>query len=259
MGFGIALAVILAGHVAADFYVQTNTVAQGKQDRRSLLVVHCIAYGLCLTLFSALVFPAEAFLIAGLLFFVTHAALDFLKVELEKRKILSSFKLFSIDQVCHVIVCFGAVLCFYSDQSAGGLLSWARDLVGSEALSAMLSIALALLVSWRPASIAIQHLLSSVRKDGECGVSAEDDACAAEQRAGRWIGVLERTIVVVLTMYGQFGAIAFVLTAKSIARFNKLSEDKDFAECYLVGTLASSAIAILATLFFQNMVTWQMP
>ena len=71
--------------------------------------------------------------------------------------------------------------------------------------------------------------------------------------------MLERTIVVVLTMYGQFGAIAFVLTAKSIARFNKLSEDKDFAECYLVGTLASSAIAILATLFFQNMVTWQMP
>ena len=43
---------------------------------------------------------------------------------------------------------------------------------------------------------------------------------------------------------GQFGAIGFVLTAKSLAKFKRL-ENKSFAEKYLVGTLLSAFIAIM--------------
>ncbi|GMA43371.1 hypothetical protein GCM10025853_08280 [Tetragenococcus halophilus subsp. halophilus DSM 20339] len=42
----------------------------------------------------------------------------------------------------------------------------------------------------------------------------------------------------------QYAAIGFVLTAKSIARYNKIAEDPKFAEYYLLGTLLSSLLVI---------------
>ena len=43
----------------------------------------------------------------------------------------------------------------------------------------------------------------------------------------------------------QFSAIGLVLTAKSVARYNKIAEDKDFAEYYLLGTLLSTVLVIV--------------
>lgn len=43
---------------------------------------------------------------------------------------------------------------------------------------------------------------------------------------------------------GQYSAIGFVLTAKSIARYNKIVEEAEFAECYLLGTLLSTMLVI---------------
>lgn len=59
-----------------------------------------------------------------------------------------------------------------------------------------------------------------------------------EYNRGRVIGVLERIIMLTLILQNQFGAIGFVLGAKTLARFKGL-EDRDFAEYFLVGTLAS--------------------
>ena len=72
--------------------------------------------------------------------------------------------------------------------------------------------------------------------------------------AGRYIGILERAIILTLVLKGLLSAVAFVLTAKSIARFNELKE-KDFAEYYLIGTLASMLIAIIAGLVLLKIMT----
>ena len=69
-------------------------------------------------------------------------------------------------------------------------------------------------------------------------ISAEEEGL---ERAGRIIGYLERFIVLTFLLCGQYGAIAFVFTGKSIARFESLKK----AEYYLVGTLASFSWAIL--------------
>lgn len=42
----------------------------------------------------------------------------------------------------------------------------------------------------------------------------------------------------------QYSATGLVLTAKSIARYNKIANEKDFAEYYLLGTLISLGIVI---------------
>jgi hypothetical protein len=67
---------------------------------------------------------------------------------------------------------------------------------------------------------------------------------APEARVGAVIGILERLIVVALVLVGQYAAIGLVVTAKTIARFRQL-EDRQFAEYYLLGTLASIATAIV--------------
>lgn len=70
-------------------------------------------------------------------------------------------------------------------------------------------------------------------------------------RIGSWIGILEREIILVLGLLGQYGAIGFVLTAKSLARHNQLN-NQAFAEKYLVGTLLSAFVALLSVI----MCTW---
>ncbi len=78
--------------------------------------------------------------------------------------------------------------------------------------------------------------------------AASEQAPGSELRPGRIIGNLERLIVATLVCLGQYGAIGLVLAAKSLARFPQLSESRDFAEYYLVGTLVSMAVAIGAGL-----------
>ena len=48
----------------------------------------------------------------------------------------------------------------------------------------------------------------------------------------------------------QYSAVGLVLTAKSIARYDRISKDQSFAEYYLLGTLLSTICAAAVTLLF---------
>jgi len=76
-------------------------------------------------------------------------------------------------------------------------------------------------------------------------------------RAGRFIGYFERIIVTTLVLLAQYDAIAFVLMAKSIARFDDLKK-RHFAEYYLIGTLSSVTIALLIGLLLRYLLTLQL-
>lgn len=67
------------------------------------------------------------------------------------------------------------------------------------------------------------------------------------KRVGRLIGILERAIIISMIFAEAYGAIGLVLAAKSISRFEKLTE-RDFSEYYLVGTLASVSFGIIVGL-----------
>jgi hypothetical protein len=64
-----------------------------------------------------------------------------------------------------------------------------------------------------------------------------------EYNAGRVIGILERLLIYHLVLNAQFGAIGFILAAKSFTRFKEL-EKREFAEYVLVGTLLSALLAM---------------
>jgi hypothetical protein len=80
-----------------------------------------------------------------------------------------------------------------------------------------------------------EKALASLRTDPQSGPT---------ENAGEWIGILERLLALTFVLTGSYSAIAFALTAKSIARFKEL-EDKSFAEYYLLGTSASIVCAVV--------------
>lgn len=61
---------------------------------------------------------------------------------------------------------------------------------------------------------------------------------------GKWIGLLERTLIFVLILAGEFQAIGFLIAAKSILRF-QYSKERSHSETVIIGTLASFGWAIV--------------
>jgi hypothetical protein len=60
--------------------------------------------------------------------------------------------------------------------------------------------------------------------------------------AGRWIGYFERLLLFFLVLQGEYIAIGFLITAKSIIRFDQ-TQDRAHSEYVLLGTLISFSAA----------------
>jgi len=68
------------------------------------------------------------------------------------------------------------------------------------------------------------------------------------------IGILERILVYYLVLNLQFTAIGFIIAAKSFARFKEL-EKREYAEYVLIGTLASTIIALFIAAAVHKLIT----
>ncbi len=67
----------------------------------------------------------------------------------------------------------------------------------------------------------------------------------AEYNRGRLIGSIERLLLAGMAAVGGYAALGFMIAAKGLVR-SKSFEDRDFAEYFLIGTLASTALALAA-------------
>jgi hypothetical protein len=101
-------------------------------------------------------------------------------------------------------------------------------------------------------SLRIGPIDARIQEEAAVGPAAEAASDASPRpaqiaRVGATIGILERILIVVFVLTGSEAAIGFVVAAKTLARF-RLLDDRDFAEYYLLGTLASVAVAIITGL-----------
>ena len=71
-----------------------------------------------------------------------------------------------------------------------------------------------------------------------------------DRKAEEYIGTVERIIMLIFIYINQYSAIGLVLTAKSIARYERITKEEHFAEYYLLGTLISTLIAIIVSFVF---------
>jgi hypothetical protein len=270
----LVLAALVLAHLVADFVLQTDTIALGKfGDGRhawNMLFAHAVIVTVTAL---PLVF---VFGVPGLVFVavtaITHFVIDRVKIVLTMRTPQPVAEavaeggdpqagppldrawsarpagLFVLDQVAHLVVLLVAwywlllgqpVTPFWNDLSSRLAQGVDPATFYHLTLATVVLLDLAIL-NVRAAALMIGTLVRAPQPvtDGSSSASAP------EARVGAVIGILERLIVVALVLVGQYAAIGLVVTAKTIARFRQL-EDRQFAEYYLLGTLASIATAIV--------------
>lgn len=238
-GAGAALALLVLGHVLADFALQTKRMVENKAQWRPLL-----AHGTVVTVTQTLVLaPMLTLRTAALVLAigVSHVAIDALKTRLSDSP-QTSLTAFVADQLAHLIVLLAAWRAIPPTAWTASPIvtalagvptdTWSQVTVGAIYLSAFV-------FAWHGGNAIVRSLLPEWDPE-----TTEDHA---DLEAGATIGGLERLIVLGLGIAGQWEAVGLVLAAKSIARFEKLKQ-RPFAEYFLVGTLGSILVAILLAL-----------
>lgn len=243
------LLMVLA-HVIADFILQGPQEAAGKC--RGLPRAYLLHYGGHFFALALLTHPyfSPATAAAWLALPAAHLLLDWLKNRFFSPDHPADAFIFLMDQALHLLLIFCAWQ-WVNPPLCEPVASFYRRLLAPagithlHAASILLTAVVYGFVIWGGAVLVRKVLdLEALRLPGPA------DKYGDTRQAGRHIGMLERALILTLALDGAFTSIAFVFTAKSIARYKEL-ENRDFAEYYLVGTLLSTLLAILGGLLLK--------
>lgn len=226
------LVLLLAGHGIGDFGLRPGGLRTGTTSFGPLLAHGGLVVVAHLLVASAFISPGVA--LAVLVIGLFHVLIDALKTRVTGLD-RDAFGALVIDQTAHlaVIVAVWALL-----SELGGPLALAIPASWLEPWVTATVVMAAFAANATGGSVLVRVVLGPLDR----GAPGRGDSGHAG--AGRLIGILERTITLILILAGQWAAMALLATAKSVARFDDL-KDREFAEYYLVGTLTSLLVAIL--------------
>jgi uncharacterized membrane protein YidH (DUF202 family) len=217
---------LVLSHLLADFIFQPKSWVSQRQQKHfhaSSLYVHgAIAATL------AWVFMGWQYWYFALIIFITHILIDGWK---SYRPVTVVY--FLLDQALHflvLLICF--CLAFYNWSEIRTL---ATD-IGNN--SSFWIIITAFIFLSFPSGIAIDQMTRKWRQ--------ELPDAAGLANAGKWIGILERTLILIFLLQNQYAAIGLLITAKGLLRFSEKEKQEQKTEPYSVLRLFTGfAIAAL--------------
>jgi hypothetical protein len=261
MSFLKVVLVQLSAHVIADFYLQSDNFCELK---KKYLTKSLFLHAVFVFLLSWAAAWSLPFIIASLAITFFHFWIDWLKIKspwlgkLKRNLFLklkgsnfmvgvikefrtNDFIIFCIDQLLHIIIILAVVYVamFLCKINCG---SFIEPIPGR-----FLLFGFSVLLIMKPANIFIIKFLQQFNLSLE---SSPDDDRNGLFHAGRSIGLIERFIILIFIVMGKLGAVAVLLTAKSILRFNQ----RKISEYILLGTLVSFGISFLCgfTIVYRN-------
>ena len=225
---------LLLAHLVADFMLQRKSwiVARGERHwRAGSLYLHATIAAVLVYLFSG---HYQNFLIPAFVL-VTHLATD-----LWKSYTNNSLKYFLADQFIHLLVIVAAWY-IYTMPDWNILNSVAGYFTNTRLLAVVLGY---VFVIW-PSGFLIAKITAPWQNQ------IKDNQGLAD--AGRWIGMIERILILTFVLIHQFTGIGFLIAAKSILRFGDIRnpENRKDAEYILLGTMISFIIAIFTGIAVQ--------
>lgn len=240
---GTILLRLIFAHVVSDFLLQRDGWILDRSRRgwaSGWLWVHGASSAVLTYVFS---FHWSAIWLPAVVF-VSHILFDGLK-----SKTNDSAGAFVLDQTGHLMILTGCWIVL-TGQSAGNWLSWILELVRNPSFWTI-TVAY-LLVIW-PTGVWIKKAMAPWWK------TLKSSKRAGLERAGLWIGRIERILVLTFVLMSKLEAIGFLITAKSILRFGELRKtaDRKEAEYVLIGTMLSMGVALgvgLATLWLKKQI-----
>lgn len=232
----ILLTRLLLAHLAGDFIFQPDAWVKDKElkkHRSITLYLHALLHGaLALILVWDFSFLPNSIIIA-----VSHFLIDLAKVHFQKPGKRLSW--FIIDQALHLAV---LVLVWYA---------WEQPTLPTAdlPLQHMLVIATAAVILTSPSSTLIKMIISQWTPETFYHVSS------SLPDAGKFIGYLERLLVLTFILFNHWEAVGFLLAAKSVFRFGNLKEssDRKLTEYVLIGTFLSFFMALILSVTVSTM------
>lgn len=225
---------LMSAHVVGDFLLQSREFCVGKKKLETWKGWYYQSVHAFMQALLAYLFVGEwSCILLPVIVFASHFILDVVKA-LSGRDTLF---VFAIDQALHLAV-LSIIYVFLLD---GGFSL--GDVCWPHVWTTLLAYVLVL----QPASIFIE--IFNRRFDG-----SQDGKSLIE--GGKYIGYLERILIVTFVLTDWMEGIGFLLAAKSVFRFGDLKNNKELkhTEYVLVGTLLSFTIAVLIGLMVRLLI-----
>ena len=232
--------VMLIGHLFGDFYLQSDSLVKKRKECKRYIVLHGLIYTICVgVVFGICVKVSSESFFALIILCFGHLIIDILKSFFDKPKNSKTIRkytvIFCVDQALHIINIFLVSFLFSSKVQLYSYVTLNIAKLPNKPIMIFLGV----LCILKPIDIIISNFLFG-NKNSVTNIDPPKDLV----KSGRIIGYLERIIIFILMQFGAFSAIAFVLTAKSVARFKEL-EQEERAKYYLIGTLFSACSVII--------------
>lgn len=222
---------LILSHLITDFILQPKQWVDeriAKHFSSPKLYLHGIVT-------AAIVFIALGFQYwhIAIIILITHLLIDGWK-SYQKQTIT----FFLADQLLHLLVIFGCWYCTF--------ITWSNVTTAWQLLNENLNVwktVTAFVFVTAPAGILIGQFTKQWR----------DKLPEAENlaNAGKWIGIVERIIILIFVLYSQYSAIGLLIAAKGIIRFNEKDRQEIKTEYLVIGTLMSIGLAIVTGLMVK--------
>ena len=221
---------LITAHLLGDFILQSdklcnNRYSDNAMERMSANAIHSLIQSLLSYVFVGV----WNLWILPVIIFISHFLIDLLKTQYGRRRLPD----FICDQAVHYVVIF---------------LLW-RFLLFNIPISNTVSkiyqtawiVFSAYIAILKPTSILIKSFMEYN------SWIPTNPSLKGLPNAGKWIGFLERILILTFIFTENTEGIGFLLAAKSIFRFGELNRSKDLkvTEYVLIGTFLSFTVAIL--------------
>lgn len=215
---------LLLAHLIGDFYCQTDKTCADKR-RRKWRSPHLYFHSVVIGVLSFVAVWKIEFLPWMLMLIASHLLIDGIKSGRENK-----LEHFLLDQALHLaVIVIIAMICTCQ-------IGWMQTInlnIGAINLPVFIT---ALLLCLKPANLLVRCVLEKYH------ILEEEPLQEEPMSVGALIGSLERSLFLLFVVMGQYGAVGFILAAKSIIRYKEGSTRK--TEYVLAGTLMSLGIAV---------------
>jgi hypothetical protein len=220
----IWLVKVLLAHLLTDFILQPTSWIESR-NRKHFSSIHLYLHGLVTALVALFLIGIDYWLVVVVIF-VTHILIDGWKSYQPPVT-----KYFLIDQALHLVVIF---ICWYFSFLYPEDIVAAWEEINSKNIIILIT---SFVFVTQPAGILIGQLTKKWRDQ------IQNEPTLGN--AGKWIGILERVIILALVLHDQYGAIGLLIAAKGLLRFSEPNRAEIKTEYLLIGTLISITVAIL--------------
>jgi hypothetical protein len=224
-------------HLVADFLLQPDWIAQNKTKTQALLahsVLHVVVPIAVININLNRWIILAIFCLA-----IAHAICDYVKAKYTRDEWLA----FTLDQLVHLIIIAGVAVFFIPGgiDKTNGLF---RSAAASEKLFLLLSVYTLVVFG---GGYFVQKVTSYFMTQIDPTLIPSKPGLP---NAGKYIGWLERSLVLTFILTGYPDGIGFLLAGKALIRYPEIKDDSKghFAEYFLIGTLTSVTLALLAGL-----------